>query len=399
MISMVNRLSLVGALLLSLVFMPTFSGAVPLSPVFGPETKLIPGQATSPGGKNVAAFGAQVYVALLTAGDDGTEVIRVARIGGTGTGVVASGVAVSRPNGVLTDELAIAVSSGKAGKADIVHLLWNQQGGGERGLFYSWAAADNLGSWSPPLRVNGSNAQVTSATIVVGPQGVRHLVFIGDGPRIYLTSAPAGSDKFPAPAPVPGNPHFDSRDLDAAVDRHGTLHLAFMATKDRTYGDGGNLALQYTRLDGATGRWTAPQELLPLTAVSDKGNVAIAAGGSRIYIASTLGNRAALDLFRSSDSGVSWTKNTVATGQIDTSPTLAVAADGTVTVAATFALPEGSETRIYRSDDGSAWGPATVIPNRFQPIIVLDDWGKAALFSKRLEATNSEDALYLFREK
>jgi hypothetical protein len=399
----VTRISTIVALFFLLAVSPATVISAPTSPLFGPETKLFEGQATAPGMKYGASSGNSVYVATMT--DDsksGTEQIRVAKMAASGSAVNASGVAVAKPHGILTDSLSIAVSDAKApAKNKIVHLLWIQQEAGEAGLYYSWATDNNLNKWSAPVRISGGNTRVASASIRVGAKGDRHVIFIGDGPKIFYTRTIAGKDEFSSPLELPGVPHFDERDAGVALDKNGTLHVVFVATKSPTYEDVNEMGLQYTSLKAGTDKWAAPKELIPLSATTDKGNVGIAATGSAIFVASTLVNKRNLELYKSDNNGDSWTKSIVSSANNINQPGLDIAPDNAVTVGALFEQQgkEGNEARIFRSADGVTWTPLAVIPNREMLGIVVDGNGKAAIFSKRQEAGNSEDSSYLFREK
>jgi hypothetical protein len=388
----------IGVAALSWAIRPAGLHAETAVPLFGPESKLLDGYVVAPGGKNVVPYDNSFYMAVMAdAADGGGSLIRVARVSASGSPV--TGVAVAKPSGVLTNRLSMAVSDGStpAGRKT-VHLIWRQEGEGERGLFYSWAMDDKLDKWSVPVRINGKNAHFNAASIVVSRKGDRHVIFIGDGPKMYYTKAAAGSKNFTAPAEIPGIPNFDDRDVDTALDSEGTLHVAFVAAESPTYEEGKRFGLQYTNLKAAAKKWSAPKVVAPMTALPGKGNIGIAAGGPKnVFIVSSLMNRN-LEVYRSTDGGETWSSSTASAGKVDTSPSIAVAADNSVTVGAAFVLTDGEsqEARILRSADGVTWSPAAVIPGLFSVTIALDSKGKAAIFARK---SDGSDFNYLFREK
>jgi len=392
----------IGVAVLSCVIRPAGLHAETAAPLFGPEAKLFAGGFKGPGSNHVMSYGNSFYVAAMAeAADDGGSLIRVARIPASGSAVDATGVAIAKSSGVLTNRLSLAVSdSSTPAGPKTVHLVWSQEGEGQRGLFYSWAMDNKLDKWSVPVRINGNNARFNSVSMVVNRKGDRHVIFIGDGPKIYYTKADAGSKNFTAPAAIPGIPHFDDRDMDAAIDSEGTVHVAFVAVESPTYEDGERFSLQYTNLKAAAQKWSAPKVIVPMTALPEKGNIDIATGESKgIFIVSSLLNRNSLEVYRSGDGGATWSSSTAATGKVYTSPSIAVASDKSVTVGAVFDLPggESQEVRIYRSADGVTWSSATVIPGAFFEIfLALDAKGKAAIIAKK---GDNPDINYLLREK
>lgn len=381
--------------------LPAALHAETAAPLLGPESKLFKGRSVSSGGKSVATYDNSFYVAVREDADNGEgNLIRVARIPMSGSAADVTRIAVSNPSGALTGALSMAVSENPASAGQkIVHLIWSQGGDEERALFYSKANADKLDNWSVPVRIDGNNAKLRAASLVASRKGDLHVVFIGDGPKLYYTKAPAGTSKFTKPSEVPGIPNFAEREVDTALDIEGNLHVAFVAAESPSYEIGNRLGLQYVSLKAGAKKWSAPKAIIPFTTLNENGAVSIAASDAKnIFIASGL-DRKSLDVFRSNDSGATWSKSVVATSNISTSPTIAVAPDKSVIVGAVFDLPDKGiqEARIFRSADGTAWSPAAAVSGLFEVIVAADAKGKTAVF-----ANKSDDAgvvNYLLREK
>ena len=376
--------------------------AASAAPAFGPATKLFSGTAKVPGGRNVATDGNNFYIALLA--DDNKNdknVIRVAKLPNSGKTPEVTGTALAKPHGVLTNELSLAVSdSNPSAKQKTVHLVWSQQAEDQAGLFYSWTNDANLNKWSAPVRINGNNSHFTAATIAVNSKGDKHVIFIGDGPKMYYTKAASGSSSFSEPTELPGRPLFDSRGVVTALDSSGTLHVAFIAAEEPSYESSNRIGLQYTSYNPSTKKWSSPQVVIPVATISDRGEISMAASDPQIiYIATSLVNRVSLDAYKSENGGSSWKKSTVSTDRPHNDPSIVVAGDKSVTVGCGFttASEEEQEARIFRSTDGVTWSPAVIIPNRTDVIIVLDSKGKAAVFTKVSTGSN-EDMKYVYKE-
>lgn len=372
----------------------------PTAPVFEPMAKLVSGNVDSPAGKFIATDGNKYYMALLTADDGGDrKQIKVVRIPNDGSAPELTGTAVTSPPGQLGNELAVAVSdTSSGGGTKKVHLLWSEQGNDQPGLYYSWSNDSKLSEWSPPLRINGKSSRFTSFSIVVDKKGNRHVIFIGDGPKIYHAKAAEADTKFSEPAELPGNPLFGSGGADIAIDQGGALHIAFMATTEATY-ETEKVGLQYTALLPEAGKWSPPVEMIPLTDIATRGEISIAAFDSRtVFVASTLVEKKSLDVYSSGNGGAGWTKETLATGRAHHGPSIAVAPDKSVMAGSGFLTKnwESQEARIFRSADGSTWSPAKIIPGHTSVSIVLDGKGKAAVFT--VPGSNT-DLRYISKEK
>jgi hypothetical protein len=392
------------SLVLALAIQPgSARAAASAAPVFGPAEKLFSGQITVPGGKNVVTDGNNFYIAMVTDdGNNGRNEIRIARLPNSGKAPEVTGIALAKPYGVLTDELSLAVSDSSSSTGrKTVHLVWRQQAEDQAGLFYSWTNEANLDKWSAPVRINGKSSHCIDGTIVVNKKGDKHVIFIGDGPKMYYTKAASGSSNFSEPVALPGHPFFDNRSVDTALDPGGTLHVAFIATEEASYEPSNRFGLQYTNFKQSTKKWSSPKEVIPIATISDRGNINIAASDPKVlYIASSLVNRVNLDVYKSENGGSLWKKSTVSRDRPHNDPSIAVAHDKSVTVGSGFTTTgEGEqEARIFRSSDGVTWSPAAVIPNRTSVIVALDIKGKAAVFASGSTGLN-DDMKYVYKEQ
>lgn len=367
------------------------------APKFDPPVKVFSGRSQAPGSKVLATDGVRFYTAFIAVeGSKPLNTLKLASGSNDGKTWDIASTIIQKGLRVLDEQVSVAVSPDIASPARrIVHVVWNQrddvQSGTKAGLYYSWASDAALNTWSEPVRINGAVADVHSISLVANKSGELHVVFLGRDRKMYHCSAASPQATFTKPAIVPGSPIDDDRAVDVVLDSSNNLHIGF-ATVD----DAGKTAIKYTRKASKAGDWTIPVEVIPPTTINNQGHFAIAASDANtIYVASTIVNEAALDVYSSRNGGKLWTRKTVANDKTSKHVSIAANPDKTLTVGVAFVDPKtGAENaRIYRSTDGVTWGAAAIIQDQTSVNLAVDTNGKVGVL------TYSADHLHYFSKE
>ena len=361
------------------------AGAAPLSPKFDTPVKAFSGRSQAPGSKILATDGLTFYSAFIAVdGNEGDNTLKLASGFNNGKTWDISSIIAKRGSGVLDEQIGVAVSGDMTSPSrNIIHVVWNQvddaQSGTTAGLYYSCASAADLKTWSIPIKINGSVADIRSISLVASKSGELHVVFLGKDRKMYYSSAASYKGTFAKPAVVPGTPIEDDRAVDVALDSSNNLHIGFV-----TADDAGKTRVKYTQKATKSANWTVPVDVISPTAVNNRGFIAIAASdANNIHIASTIIDEAALDVYSSRNGGRLWTRKTLATDKPSKHVSIVASPDKTLTVGVAFTNTKtGSEdARIFRSNDGTTWSAAAIIPNETSVNIAVDANGKTGVLT------------------
>jgi hypothetical protein len=399
----IKLLALIGAVSLTLLVSLTIESwaAAVGTTTFSNAAKIFEGRAAAPGGKLLATDGSNFYTAFVVKSDaNQTSSLRLTRISKDGAVTWASEPLFSRDVGVLDGQLSIAVSSdNSARKQKTIHLVWSQTekdptSGTAAGIYYSWSNDAELRKWSTPLRVNNDISNFGAISVVIGKTGAIHIVFRGNGNKIFHTTASTPRAPFTKPVQIAAGAEELSRNVDIALDSGDNLHLAFVAV-DGT----GKAGVRYTKKLASSSNWSAPLDVVSLTPVSGTGSIGIAADDpNTVYIASTVVNEKTIEIFRSNDGGKSWVVKTLA-GKPTRHLSIAVASNRSVTVAVgVLSDKEDSENiAVFRSQDGLTWSAVATIPKVSSANIAIDSNGKVGVLC--LGQTGPEDNTSFFAKE
>jgi len=374
--------------------------------------KMAEGEAYTDGGTVFAADGINIYSAYRTSGN--AIKLVMSKNGGAkwgGAHAIYTIPAEQQAVGSTLDKVSTAVSGDEVFPTQkIVHVVWELQSpngdGGFRDIYYAWADAADLNSWSAPVRLNGSMPYLEDPTIAVTKTGK---VFVkGEADRgLYLMTAEsheAGMFSEPALIPVSSTGPV-AGDAEIFVDKTNNLHLSYPYCSDI---DCTLAGIKYTKLPAGSSTWSTPTTVL-VPSVGGANHTGLTAYDSNnIYIATKKDDN--LTFFSTINGGSSWTKKTVFTktstlrtvGYVD----VTVNASKAITVGAPFekiasdGSSLGREARIYRSTDGGAsWSTPTAITGTEGFISLgVDGNGKVGILTPG-EYDGGEAVTYFSKEK
>lgn len=295
----------------------------------------------------------------------------------------------------------------------IVHVVWHVCGQDSVGInnriYYAWADAADLSTWSAPLLLNGSVVGPEDPNIAVTAKGKIFVKFQSqdEPPAMYLATSEAhDSGWFTEPAAIPVSASFRNPgdDSEIFVDKANNLHLSFPYCSDADCTMGG---IKYSRLPAGSTTWTTPIDVLKPVANGHDHTGLTAFDANTIYIASI--HNDSLTFFGSTNGGSTWTAKTIfaktATLVTGSYVDITVNASKAITVGAPFntLAADGStlkgDGRIYRSTDGGAsWSSPTTIKNVNFISMAVDGNGKSAIMTKG-QSDDGEKVNYFSKEK
>lgn len=292
----------------------------------------------------------------------------------------------------------------------IIHVAFQVQGPEPEylnSIYYAWADAADLNTWSAPIRLNGSVPSLQDPNIAVTATGK---IFIksqlANDMEMYLTTSEShDSGLFTEPVVIPVSADFRNTgdDSEIFVDKSNNLHLSYPYCSNEDCSMGG---IKYSRLPAGSTTWTTPTNVLAPIVNGHHHTGLVAYDANTIYIASVHDN--SLTFFGSSNGGNTWTKKTI----FAKSSTLASGSYVDITVNSNKAITIGAPVRtlaadgstlkedvkIYRStDSGSSWSNATTIPNAHFISMTVDGNGKVAVITKG--NSDGEPVNYFSKEK
>ncbi|MBC7962584.1 MAG: exo-alpha-sialidase [Steroidobacteraceae bacterium] len=376
--------------------------------------KVAKGLQRAPGGKVLAADGTNFYTAYtFIPRGGGEEFLMLSRGTNSGKTWESPYTVIKVPPDLLTPYVAVAAGGDAADTTrKIIQLVWHQYDDNSHtkgSVYYSWADNTKLNKWSIPVKINGSAMPANSnslVSIVAGRTGAIHVLFWGNDEKLYATTAQSRTSTFTPPAPLPGNPRYDT-DPDMVLDGNGNLHAAFMFSDDP-----GKIGLRYTKKAAGSTTWMDPVVVLPLTNAGSSGFCSIAAQDeNNIYIALQF-DGVGLFVFSSANGGASWSQKAVAKPTATSNPSMhvSIAASPTkiLTVGTNFddpTSPGATAAKIFKSTDGGiTWGTPATLSGHRSVSIALDGSGKAGIMTNLRKSTAAEQEdpnaeLYFSKEK
>lgn len=281
----------------------------------------------------------------------------------------------------------------------IIHVVFEA----DSSIYYTWADATNLDSWSTPLRLNGSMGALQDPNIVVSKTGKIHVMVENDSYQLfYLTAANHESGFFTEPVMVPVSSLPIAGDAEMYLDKTENLHLSYPY-----YNDAGLTGIKYTRLPAGSSTWTTPANVLAPTLETDSGHTALTAfDANNVYIESILNGN--LTFFGTTNGGTSWTKKVIvaksATLRSSSHLDIAVNASKAITAGAVFVTTDAAgneisrDVKLYRSTDGGAtWSAATTIAKGDHLVTNVYSTGKVGVVTRSF--ADGEAVAYISREK
>lgn len=376
--------------------------------------KVAKGLQRAPGGKVLTADGTNFYTAYtFIPRGGGEEFLMLSRSSNSGKSWESPYTVAKVPPGLLTSYVSVAVGGDAADTTRrIIQVVWHQYDDishTKGSVYYSWADDAKLNKWSIPVKINGSALPANSnslISIVVGKTGTIHVLFWGNDEKLYATTAKSRTSTFSPPAPLPGNPKYDT-DPDMVLDGNGNLHATFMFSDEP-----GRIGLRYTKKTVGSTTWTPPVTVLPMTNAGSSGFCSIAASDAdNIYVALQF-DGVGLFVFSSTNGGASWVQKAVAIPSATSVPSMhvSIVASPTkaLTVGTNFDDPASSgatAAKIFKSTDGGiTWGTPATMNGHGSVSIALDGSGKAGIMTSLWGSTAAvqEDPnvdLYFSKEK
>ncbi len=362
---------------------------------FSASQKLLSGDSSAPGAKIMATDGRDFYVVSVERGQNGLdERLIVTKVSTDGELAATPTMIDSRMIGLLDHNASVAVA-GSTKKT--VHAVWTVQpdkaSGTIGGVYYARADVSDFKDWHKPLRISGSVTDINSLLAVASRRGEIDVLFTGNGGHVYYVTAHAPKFIFSKPVQIPGvTTTGDGRSVDAALDKNGNLHVAYLRTSGA-----GRIGVAYVKRRAGKKAWSKPVDVIPPSPVGDRGSMSIAAyDANNVYIASTLINNKSLDVYTSGNGGRSWTSQTVTEVKPSKHASIAVGADKTLTVGVGHEIeaPLSEDAMIFRSVDGRNWQQILTIPQETSVNIVLDAHGKAGVLTRGAVGTDENQAYF-----
>jgi hypothetical protein len=398
------------ALAASLTVNPAAAQAAAAAPVLSVvNTKLADGAANVDGGVNFVADGINLYSAVKTTANT-LKLVRSKDGGVTWGG--AHHIYAAGAEGNL-DQVSIAISSDAVDATKrILHVAWSLDNGY---VYYAWADASNLDSWSAPVRLNDTFPGMNIPNVVATTAG-KVFVKTEFNNQLYLMVADDyKTGQFTAPAPIL-DATIDgavTADAEMALDASGNLHLSYPFCYHETdwCSTGG---IKYTYLPAGSSTWQTPKVIFTQTNPGPSANHTGLAvyNNNTIYISTK--NNDNLTFYGTTNGGNSWTKKTVfsktTTQQSSGFSDITVNSNKAITIGTMIGTTDTNGTllshdvKVYRSTDGGAsWSSATTIPNAGYLSIGVDGNGKLGVLTRSIDNVDSkvdgEVVTYFSKEK
>lgn len=371
------------------------------------NTKVDGGHTGADGAPVVAANGSNIFVVYRS--NEG-NVLKLARSKDSGASWGGAHTVFTLPaDGSYINLASISVSGDPVFPTQkIIHIAYELTNSVDSGIYYTWADATNLDSWSAPVRVSGSIGSTEDPSIATSKSGKVFIKF-QSGYELFLTTSDsheAGVFTEPAIIPVSASLPNTGDDAEIFVDKSNNLHLSYPYCTDT---DCTKAGIKYTRLPAGSSVWSTPTTVLAPTTSGNGHSALTAYDANNIYIASVLGNN--LTFYGTTNGGTTWTKKVV----LAKTATVGAGSRIAITVNSSKAITVGSpvdtnaadgtnlkrESRLFRSTDGGAtWSTATTIPNASYISMGLDGNGKVLVVNRPAGALDDgEQACYFSREK